>query len=213
MSGRLVLVGEGHGERGALENLVAKVGLRTPGFAETFVGFHPTQRRTIRGPHDAVRAAEVAARYAPAGVVLTADLDDDCPATCAPEWAAAVRARDLPVPVAVVLFHREYETLAISVAESLAGRELVPGLTLTAPREPLADPESRRDAKGWISANLMGRTRYKPTVHQLALTRLLDVDALRAARLSSFVRLESALGFLTAAALQGRAGVYPAESR
>lgn len=209
----ILIVHEGRGESQSLNRLAAKTGRSLPDFASTFVRFLPSQRIPITNSADAVRAAKIGFRYRPDAILLTADLDDDCPRDKAPEWAAAVRELRLPVPVALVLFYREYETLAVSCAGSLAGRELVPGLILNPRVLPEVDPESRRDAKGWISHNLMNGTRYKPTVHQPPLTALMRVEDLRASGLSSFRRFERALQFLAQEVRTGRTGVYPSTGR
>jgi hypothetical protein len=49
--------------------------------------------------------------------------------------------------------------------------------------------------------------RYKPTLDQLALTRMVDFKDLRAARLPAFGTLERALRFLASARVAG--AVYP----
>ena len=208
--GSLVIVREGHGEAQAIEKLVARVGRDLGLVPDVFATLSANPRIVISSPETAVRAARVAARYRPDAILLTADLDDGCPADVAPRWAQAVRSEGLSMPVALVLFHREYETLALSVADSLAGMQLLPDVVLDAGVSAPADPEGHRDAKGWLGRHLMGGRRYKPTVHQLPLTTLLDVGALRAAGLSSYRRLENAMVHLAAQAQAGTAAVYPA---
>jgi hypothetical protein len=68
------------------------------------------------------------------------------------------------------------------------------------------DPESVRNAKHRIDVFLPRTQRYKPTTHQLALTRLLDFEVLRASGLPCFGTLERAVQFLLGAE---KAGVYP----
>ena len=104
--------------------------------------------------------------------------------------------------------------MALSIASSLAGRELrsptgKPILTLGMPSSLPSHPESPRDAKGWVSRELMGGVTYKPTVHQLPLTRAMSIPDLHAAALSSFRRLETALEFLAREVRAGGTGVYP----
>lgn len=201
---RLVIVGEGHGEVRALANLVARVGSSAWVIPSTlFVG--GIHRRPITDEASAVRAARFLAQGAGA-VLLTADLDRRCPRTVAPEWADALRTASIGVPTALVLFHPESETLALSVADRLAGRQ-VAGVTLRTPLDPLADPEAHSGAKEWIRRNLLPA--YKPSTHQLALTQAMDIAELRAAGLSSYRRLESALRFLAASVEAGTTGVYP----
>jgi hypothetical protein len=212
--GRLVVIREGHGEAGAIENLVIRTIQHLGLFHNPFSALPPSNRFTITSPGGAIRAAQIAATQYPGSVLLTADLDDGCPADVAPARAAALRAEAFSFPVALVFFHREFETLAVSIAGSLAGRELRspagrPILTLATPSVLLENPEQPRDAKGWVARELMGGVKYKPTVHQLPLTRVMDIEALQVARLSSFRRLESALLFLAREVREARAGVYP----
>ena len=53
---------------------------------------------------------------------------------------------------------------------------------------------SPRDAKGWLGTIVEGG--YKPTRDQAALTRLVDLEVIRARQLRSFRRLESAVSSL-----------------
>ncbi len=207
MAGRLAIIREGHGEAGAVDTLVAKVGKSLGVVPSVFASLPKSQRVAITSAESAVKGARLAAAMRPDAILLTADLDDGCPATLAPAWAGAVREANLGIPSALVLFHREYETLALSVASSLAGCDLA-GITLAAASPP-ENPETPRGAKEWISRNLMGGTRYKPTVHQLALTRLLKIQELQAAGLSSYRRLEGALTFLAGEVRDRSTGVYP----
>lgn len=214
VSGRLVVIREGHGEAQSIENLVARTAKGIGLYPHPFWSIPESQRYVISSPERAVRAAEIAAVQNPSAALLTADLDDECPKDAAPAFAAAVRANGFSFPVAIVLFYREFETLAISVADHLAGRELKSPagqaiVTLSAPSTMPDDPETFRDAKGWVGRNLMDGESYKPTVHQLPLTRAMKVDELRQADLSSFRRLESALRFLGDQVAAGEAGVYP----
>jgi hypothetical protein len=117
----------------------------------------------------------------------------------------------LPFPAAVVLFHREYETLFLPCIDLMAGQPIHdpngtdrPGIVAGARFE--GDPQSRRDAKGAISSFFPPGRHYKPTIDQVALTRMLDFRALRASQLPCFTTLENALRFLATA---GPGETYP----
>ena len=214
IAGRLAIIREGHGEAGAVENLVSRVGKSLGVMPEVFWSIPQSPRFVVSSPDRAVRATEIAATLSPSAVLLTADLEDLCPAKSAPEFARAIRDTGFPFPVALVFFYREYETLAISIADTLGGRELKsmngkPIVTLSTPEKVPANPEEPRDAKGWVQRNLMNGSSYKPTVHQLPLTRALKIEDLRASGLSSYVRLEAALMFLAGQVLTNSRGVYP----
>ena len=67
-------------------------------------------------------------------------------------------------------------------ADSIAGHDGIDASTAPPP-----DPESIRDAKGWLSRQLPPGQPYRPTLHQGALTAIFDLDAARAA--TSFDKL------------------------
>lgn len=112
-----------------------------------------------------------AAKAGPRGTVLVLlDADDDCPADLAKR--STERARQvLPMgALAVVIANREYEAWFLAGAASLAGKR---GL-----RQDLAgpsDPESIRNAKGWLSERVR-QGRYHEVIDQPALTASLDLD-------------------------------------
>lgn len=215
MTGRLVIVREGHGEQGAIEKLIARLA-RSAGLIPSPIASIPESiRHVVTSPESALVAAEIAARYSPNALLITADCDDSCPKDLAPQISTALRQRAFPFPIATVLFYREYETLAVSIANRLDGSTLrSPGgttiATLSLTTSMPSDPETFRDAKGWIKRHLMGGQSYKPTTHQLPLTNQMNIDDLRAADLSSFRRLETAIRFLAEEMNQGTSNTYPA---
>ncbi len=78
----------------------------------------------------------------------------------------------------------------------MAGQRLPDGRLIESnAKAPDGDLElSPRDAKGWFRAIVDGG--YKPTRDQAALTRLVDLEVIRARKLRSFRRLESAVSSL-----------------
>ena len=209
----LLVVGEGHGEVRASARLAAKV-LAAHGSAHgsPFHTVREAMRLPVLGAGQLEQAAEIARRERPSALLVTSDLDDGCPSAVAPELSARLRSAGLAFPCAVVLFHREYETLFVAAAASLAGRTIHLGtgtLTLAEGVRAPEDPESPRDAKKWVKSNLFVRRPYKPTLHQTPVTAALTIAELRATRLSSFVRLESALQHLALQVRAGGRGVYP----
>jgi hypothetical protein len=214
VTGRLVLVREGFGEAGSLESLVARVSLDAGVYPHPISSMPESIRIAVTNEQSALKAVEIAAKYSPDAVLVTADCDDDCPRDLAPRIAAALRERSFPFPVAVVLFYREYETLAVSIADKLDGVDLISTkgtvIVTMSLSEPLPDdPEAYRDAKGWISRNLFGGVSYKPTLHQKPLTSRLRLNDLGVANLSSYRRLRSAIMFLAHEIASGSAGTYP----
>ena len=73
--------------------------------------------------------------------------------------------------IRVVLAQREYEAWFLAAADSIAGHRELAGDT-TAP----ADPESVRDAKGWLTSRMPPGRAYRETRDQPALTMMFDLD-------------------------------------
>ena len=125
------------------------------------------------------RAVERAGRglRSPGGVLIVIDSDDDCPKELAPALLdRATRAAGGRWPVGVVLAKREFESWFIAAAESIAGHSgLPPGLC--AP----ADPESIRDAKGWLEKAMPPGRKYSETVDQSSLASKFDLNLARRA--------------------------------
>ena len=142
---------------------------------------HPLRvsRSRLVLPGELERAVELAGRGLRSfGVVLIlVDSDDDCPKELAP--ALLERARQVARDrwrVSVILAKSEFETWFIAAAESIAGHAGLPtGL------RPPADPESIRDAKGWLQKAMPPGRRYSETIDQLSLARTMDLSAARRA--------------------------------
>ncbi len=145
------------------------------------------------------------------GLLVLRDEDDGCPKNLAPRDARVLSSMALPFPSAIVLAVREFESLFLASIPSLAGRRLPagahdrPGLSVTA-RAP-EDPETVRDAKGWLTRRWSEGRAYKPSTDQLPLARFVDFRLVRSSGLRWFGSLERALRFLAGDA--GPGDVYP----
>lgn len=206
--GKGYILVEGHGEVGAVDNLVARLS-RDLGSPLTWAPASRWPKLHLRGGLE--RGAEIVRAKPDAGALLILrDEDDACPAQQGPILAAWLKALCLPFPAAVVLLHPEYEVLFLPCISRMAGKLLGtgagarPGLRSGAAWE--GHWESKRGVKEWLTAQFPPNRSYKPTLDQLPLTRLLDFPSLRRADLPSFGTLERALSFLAT----GRPGdVYP----
>jgi hypothetical protein len=95
--------------------------------------------------------------------------------------------------LAVVIASMEFESWLIAGIDSLRGKSIPDA----APEfyDPSGDPADTerqpRDAKRWLSDRMSNG--YKPTLHQAALTREVDVGAIRNRQPRSFIRFENAL--------------------
>jgi hypothetical protein len=96
-------------------------------------------------------------------VLILLDCEDDCPRKLGPVlWKKAHNCRP-DVTTIVILAHREYETWFLAAARSLRGVCGLPA-NLTPPN----NPESIRNAKGWLSK--MMSAPYNETDHQPKFT-------------------------------------------
>ena len=126
--------------------------------------------------------------------------------------AAWLRRLGLPFPAAVVLLHPEYEVGFLPCIDLIAGRLLDgrPGLEAGTVWDG-PSWEARRGVKEWLSHRFPRNRRYKPTLDQLPMTRMLDLDRVRKAEVPCFGTLERAVTFLDGCRTPG--GVYPPRGR
>lgn len=100
------------------------------------------------------RYFELAARKAkphPRGsVLILLDCEDDCPGTLGPALTAKAAKVRGDVPIVVALAHPEYETWFLAAARSLRGEG-----GLRSDLDPPSNPESLRDAKGWLGERML----------------------------------------------------------
>jgi hypothetical protein len=179
---RLAYIVEGHGEIESVPRLVRRIAARLDPTLQIRDAepIRLAKGRMLRST-DFEGAVERAARTigSRGGLLVVLDGDDDCPAQLGPRLLArAVRQRS-DVRIGVVVAQREFEAWFLAGAHSLRGFR---GLAAELVAPP--DPESVRDAKGWLSARMAGDLHYVPTVDQKALVARFDLDQAR--RASSF---------------------------
>lgn len=147
--------------------------------------------RFLRRPEEARRQLLLARGKAGEGghVLVLLDADDDCPVHLAAEVRAVAEQIVQGASVHVVIANREYEAWLLAAIDSLAGKRGLRGDV-----EPLADPDSVRNAKGRISL-CMASGRYHEVSDQPALTARFDLTIARA-RSRSFRKLSETLDAL-----------------
>lgn len=189
MSGLAGVIVEGHGEVKAIDNLLHRL---HPGRWRAATRWPSLQTEAGRR-----KAAEAHRNRGLGALLLLRDDDDGCPKETGPRIAREMEALQLPFPVASVLLRPEYEVLFLPCLERMQGVRIDgrPGLK-AGTRWDRPHWEARRDVKGWLSAHMDAGKSYKPSLDQLALTRLIDLEALRDADVPCFGTLERALGFL-----------------
>jgi hypothetical protein len=106
-------------------------------------------------------------------VLVLLDADDDCPAQLAPNLLDRCK-KVTQLPAAVILANREFEAWFLGAKESLRGFR---GIREDASSS--AQPESIRDAKDHLSANMSAGRRYLEVDDQAALAEKLDVKSAR----------------------------------
>ena len=175
---RIVPIVEGHGEVEAVPILLRRIAAAVrPAVAVGVLSPIRIDRSKIVTPPELERAVELAARRAGADgrILILLDADDDCPARLAPELLQRARAARTDRAIRVVLAKTEYEAWFLAAAGSIAGQQ-----DIAADAAP-ADPEAVRGAKEWLARRMPPGRKYRPTLHQAALTKLFDLDAARAA--------------------------------
>lgn len=171
---------EGHGEVTAVPILIRRIVAHYAPDVYAHVGQAIRVKRTgLIQPGGVERYIKLAARQTtPAdGILILLDADDDCPRELAEQLLSRARAARPDRSIAVVAANREYEAWFLAAARSLRGaRGLAEDL------EPPPDPESVRDAKGWLAHHTPRGFSYKPTIDQPALTQIFELEEAYAAR-------------------------------
>ena len=133
-------------------------------------------------------------------ILIVLDSDDSCPFEEAVKLAHSIRSLNLPVPVAIVFANREYEAWFLASLASIAGHYGLPANVVYE-----GDVEKRRDAKGWLKAQMKRGRHYTPRSHQKRFTSLIDLE-LAHENSRSFQRLYHAIEQLLEAADKGERG-------
>jgi hypothetical protein len=189
---------EGHGEVTAAPVLLRRLLHEHAACFEMDVGTPIRRSQSQFRSKETVQAAVRLAKLQPqcAAVLLLFDGEDDCPK----ELAETVRAWAMEaagdVPCEVVIAYREYETWFVAAIESLRGKY---GIREDA--EAPANPESRRDAKGWLEDFMPPTRAYSETGDQPAMSKVFDM-ALAHQRNRSFRKLVKTIGDLLTALSQ-----------
>lgn len=172
---RIATIVEGHGEVEAVPVLLRRLAKRlSPDFVVDAPRPIRIGRQKILKPGELERAIGLAARLAGTDgcILILLDADDDCPAERGPELLRRARGERTDCDIRVVLAKAEYEAWFLAACDSIAGRR---GIAESAVPPP--EPESIRDAKGWLSTHMPGDQSYSPRLDQPALTAVFDLDS------------------------------------
>ncbi len=168
---RLVCVVEGHGEVAALPSLCARIITYLEAW-DWGVDSDPIRQPRSKLVNEQIKSPKrppnqdgisrvlslVKARPGDAALIVC-DADDDCPATWGP---AAEQLMSLQIAGKATMIVREYETWLLL---SLLKTKMIDGRPI----------EGIRDAKGALARVCPG---YKPALHQVELTRNVDIQLL-----------------------------------
>lgn len=222
---RLVLLGEGHGEAGALPVLTHKLLREKEASQSLFVDGNLIRTGGVSGLvkwdrekkqtdysrwRDRIRLAALRPNLGCVLAVFDGD-EPGFPAGSGSRFCAATAAKALALEagtvgagrtfsLAVVFACAEYETWIIAGVESLAGKRFEDGRLALPPglKFPEGDPESH--GKRWLERHYPD---YRQVRDQAALTRMLDLQVVRSKQLRSFRRLEHAIEQLLEAIQKG----------
>lgn len=177
---------EGEGEVAALPILLRRLAeWRTPqGHPEVQTPIRIRRDRFLNREDEFRRHLSLAAKKCgnDGWILVLLDADDDCPVELGTEILRRARSCVSHMSVSVVLAKREYEAWFIAAAASLNGYR---GFVIDAIED--INPETPRDAKGWIKAR-MSAGAYGETTDQPAFTAHMNLQQVFA-RSRSFRKL------------------------
>jgi hypothetical protein len=188
---KLYPIVEGHGEVTAAPVLLRRLLAQAQCYG---IGVEMPIRRTQSQfrSKETVQAAVRLAKLQPqcAAIVILFDGEDDCPKELGETVRTWAKEAAGDTPCDVVIAYREYETWFLAALESLRGKYGIRD-DAAAP----ANPESRRDAKGWLEDFMPRHRAYSETSDQAGMSDAFDMG-LAHQRNRSFRKLVKALGDL-----------------
>lgn len=183
MTATFVPLVEGYGEVEAVGPLLRRLAEREQRYDVAIARPFRVKRTKVVKAGELERSLEqaVISRNASAAIVLL-DADDDCPVELADDLLKRATAT-VAEPVSIVIATIEFESWFLAAKSSLRGQC---GLYDGAADVP--EPESIRDAKGRLSANMRGDRRYIAVDDQPSLATTVDLS-LAEANARSFRKL------------------------
>lgn len=166
---------EGHGEDEAVPVLIRRIAgdLNIP---VAVGGRIRVPKSLLLRPGELEKRVHLAASKTGDGssVLVLIDADDDPPLKLAESMRRRIQTSAPHIPCGIAVAVMEFESWLIAGADGLRGRR---GFANDA--EPILDPESKRDAKAWLSEFMPREHPYMPTLHQAAFTSLFDMSKAR----------------------------------
>lgn len=173
----LVSIVEGKGDVGAVRELVRRIAYANGFFGVKVLNPLRIHRHYIRIDNSEFGRYLALARRRVGGngaVLLVFDADDDCPKEIGPQLQQELSRRLAPLPTAVVLANREFESWFLAAIESLRGCR---GIREDAVSP--TDPESIRGAKEQLRRLMVPGREYRAKIDQVAFAAQLDLHLAR----------------------------------
>ena len=123
-----------------------------------------------------------------AAILVLLDADRDCPVELARCLALKASALNAPIPIAVACAASEYEAWLVCSLSAQEGNGIRRRLEIPSSVACPEDVESIRDAKAWLTNQMLRDRAYKETADQVALTQYIAIKAVHE-RSRSFRRL------------------------
>ena len=135
-------------------------------------------RNKVVKENELEKAVEFVARQisGQGAIFIILDSDEDCPAELGPALLHRASQARSDLPIAVVIAKNEFEAWFLAAAESLRGQRGLKNDIHTP-----SDPETVRDAKGWLDRQMENNESYSETTDQPALAALFDIEQARQA--------------------------------
>ncbi|MBF2760778.1 MAG: DUF4276 family protein [Ectothiorhodospiraceae bacterium AqS1] len=175
----IVSIVEGHGEVASVPDLLHRISqeeypgllLKTP----PPIRIPKAKMLQKRGIEKGIAlAAGIIGKENKGGILVLLDADNDCPV----EKADILRKRAIESrpdqDIRIVLAKMEYEAWFLAAAESIFGKERI-----EEDIRAMKDPESIRDAKGWLKKRMSPGLSYRETIHQKEFTKKFDMEMAR----------------------------------
>ena len=188
----IVPVVEGDGDAAALPVLLARILQEKFSRHDVFIAQGKARVVKANGRNNLEKKLDKFLGYAQkkpgcGAILILVDSDADCPVMLAQQLSQRSEQIGVNYPVQIVCAYRSYESWFLASLDSVKGHFGIPeNTTLTDGAEDVPNP------KQWISNRMPAGQAYKETIHQVSLSRAIDLElAYRNSR--SFRRLCHAL--------------------
>ena len=210
----IIAIVEGAGDKNAVPSLVRRILWER--FGRYDIQVPRARAKSANGKPNLIRNFEDFIKNAMkercAAILVMLDADADCPVELARNFTRRAEALNAPVPIAIVCAKSEYETWFICSLSGSYGDGIRRRLNMQSGAICPNDPESIRDAKGWLEERMPSDRAYKPILDQDDLTHHIAIDLVHE-KSRTFRRLYHAVEELVDAVDAGASAVTPSFSK